>query len=47
MEYKKPEIFSTGKALDAIKSSLDKNLVPVDSISGTDMTAAAAYEADE
>jgi hypothetical protein len=47
MEYQKPEIFPAGKALDAIESSLDKNFMPVDAITGTDLTSAPAYEADE
>jgi hypothetical protein len=47
MEYQKPEIFLAGKALDAIESSLDKNFVPIDADTGTDLTSASAYEADE
>lgn len=47
MEYQKPEIIPQGKALEAIQSSLDKNQVPLDSRLGTDLTNAAAYEADE
>jgi hypothetical protein len=47
MEYQKPEIYSAGAALDAIQSSLDKNFMPVDNITHTDLTAASAYEADE
>lgn len=47
MEYQKPEIFPAGKALDLIQSSLDKNDIPVDSQSRSDLTGTAAYEADE
>lgn len=47
MKYTKPEIFPAGDALKAIESSLNKNFIPVDSATGTDLTAAAAYEADE
>ncbi|GGA80375.1 hypothetical protein GCM10011507_34520 [Edaphobacter acidisoli] len=47
MEYTKPEIILAGDAISTIESNLDKNIAPVDSQTGQDLTGAPAYEADE
>jgi hypothetical protein len=47
MEYAKPEITLLGNAMDAIQSSMQKDQIPVDSFTGSDLTATAAYTADE
>lgn len=47
MEYAKPQMALLGNAMDAIQSSMDKDQIPVDSLTGSDLTAAAAYTADE
>jgi len=47
MRYEKPEIYPTGDALHLIQSSLMKDDIPVDHQSGSDLTTASAYEADE
>lgn len=47
MRYEKPEIYPAGDALHLIQSSLMKDDIPVDHESGSDLTTASAYEADE
>jgi hypothetical protein len=46
MEYSKPEVFLIGDAIETIRSTLAKNIKPVESIAGP-FSASAAYQADE
>ena len=47
MTYNKPEVVKCADAVDAIQGQMTKGVTPHDNVSGSLISTASAYEADE